>query len=134
MFDLAWDVHELEELISMGRKLRVKMATLCDKLKGDALSRKEDEVSLRITDLQSELTKFVKILTRHQRTAATHCLVIMISAEERNRKPYALPVQCLPYKGLKDSEIRDIGNKVIEDMHKRGMKVAGMFYDYIYAN
>ena len=73
----------------MGRKLRVEMATLCDKLKGDALSREED--SLRITGLQSELTKFVKLFTRHQRTAATHFLVIMISAEEWNRKPYALP-------------------------------------------
>ena len=54
----------------------------------------------------------------------------MISTEERNRKPYALPVQCLPYKGLKDSEIWDIGNKVIQEMHKRGMKVAGMFCMY----
>ena len=36
-----------------------------------------------------------------------------------------------PYKGLKDSEIRDIGNKVIQEMHKWGMKIAGMFYDVI---
>ena len=97
-------------------------------MKESASSRERNNVSLRITNLRSELTKFEKILTHHQRTAATHCLVIMISAEERNRKPYALPIQCLPYKGLKDSEIRDIGNKVIQEMHKRGMKVAGIFY------
>ena len=32
VFGLAWDVHELEELMSLGRKLRVEIATLCDKL------------------------------------------------------------------------------------------------------
>ena len=52
----------------------------------------------------------------------------MSSTEERNRKPYALPVQCMPYKGLKDSEVMDIGNKVIQEMHKQGMKVAGMYF------
>ena len=51
MFGLAWDVYELEELISMGRKLCVEMASLCDKLKGDALSREVDEVSWQIMDL-----------------------------------------------------------------------------------
>ena len=51
----------------------------------------------------------------------------MISTEERSKKPYALPVQCLPYKGLKDGEVREIGNKVIQEMHKRNMKVAGKY-------
>ena len=91
--------------------------------------KKKKNVSLWITNLRSELTEFMKILTRHQRTAATHGLVVMISTEVQNRKLYALPVQCLPYKGLKDSEIRDIGNKVIQEMHNWGMKVAGMFHN-----
>ena len=70
----------------------------------------------------------MKSVTCHQRSAATQCLVVMISTEERNRKPYALPVQCMTYKGLKDSEVRDIGNKVIQEMDERGMKVAGMYF------
>ena len=37
----------------------------------------------------------------------------MISPEERNRKPYALPVQCLPYAGLGDDQIQSLVNKVI---------------------
>ena len=44
----------MEELISMGRKLRVEIATLCDNLKGSASSREKD-VSF---NLQSELSYF----------------------------------------------------------------------------
>ena len=38
MFGLAWDVHELDELNSTERKLRVEIAVLSDKFKGDAAS------------------------------------------------------------------------------------------------
>ena len=92
------------------------------------MDSERDNVALRLTNIRNEVTKFVKGVTRHQRTAATRCLVVMISTEERNKKPYALPVQCIPYKGLKDSEVREIGNKVIQEMCKRDMKVAGMFF------
>ena len=50
----------------------------------------------------------------------------MISSEERSKKPYALPVQCIPYKGLSDSTVRELANKVIHEMVKRRIKVAGM--------
>jgi len=38
-------------------------------------------------------------LSRQKRTAATHLFVVMISPEGRQRKPYALPIQCVPYTG-----------------------------------
>jgi len=49
----------------------------------------------------------------------------MISNEERNNKSYALPVQCLPYKGLSDMKVRELANYIIQEMVKRRMKVAG---------
>ena len=49
----------------------------------------------------------------------------MISCEERRSKPYALPVQCIPYKGLDDMKIHELANNVIQEMVKRNMKVAG---------
>ena len=49
----------------------------------------------------------------------------MISNEERNKKPYALPIQCLPYKGLSDSKVRELANHIITEMVQRKMKVAG---------
>ena len=54
----------------------------------------------------------------------------MISPESRSSKPYALPVQCIPYASLKDREVRDILNDVIREMVKLGMKVAGILIVY----
>ena len=49
----------------------------------------------------------------------------MISSEERRKKPYALPGQCIPYKGLGDRTVRDLANAIIREMSKHQMKVAG---------
>ena len=46
---------------------------------------------------QEKVRNFIRSITRHKRTAATHVLVTMISPSERNVKPYALPVSCIPY-------------------------------------
>ena len=48
--------------------------------------------------------------------------VLMISSELRNKKPYAVPVQCIPYAGMRESDIRQLINLLIKEM---GMKVAG---------
>ena len=69
---------------------------------------------------------FIKGAVLHQHITATHVLVFMISNEEINRqKPYALPVQCLPYKGLSDAKVWKLANEIINEMIRRGMKVAG---------
>ena len=107
MLSLMWDVHQLEEINSVGKRLRVEVATLCDQLERRAIHQEHDNIARKLSSLRDELTEFVKGLTRHQRVAATHCLVVMISTEERRRKPYALPIQCLPCRGLKDSQVRD---------------------------
>ena len=79
----------------------------------------------RLSQVKSLLQDIVKGFYRYRRTAATHVLVIMISTETRTKKPYALPIQCLPYRGLTDSEIRVLLNSVIKEMALLGMKVAG---------
>ena len=43
------------------------------------------------------------------------------SPEERDVKPYAMPIQCLAYKSLKDSE-----DNVVEKLLARKIKVAGI--------
>jgi len=51
----------------------------------------------------------------------------MISTEDRRKKLYALPVQCIPYKGIGDALVRELANKVICEMVKRKMNVAGRY-------
>ena len=106
MFSLAWNVRELDHLNSKGRSLRVEISTLLDKLKDPSFDRKY--LPCKLDGVKSAAEEFIKGVTRQQRVAATHCLVIMISPEDRNRKPYAFPVQCLSYKGLKDRQVREM--------------------------
>ena len=82
-------------------------------------------VARKLSTIQANLKDFVTSLSRHQRTAATHIWVIMISPETRQSKPYALPVQCIPYKSLTAVDAWLLINKVVSQMVERRMDVAG---------
>jgi len=125
MIILVWKIKELGELNDMGRKLCGNINLLISKINRDNSSWRVDNIPDQLQVICQTLTTFIKGLTRHQRTAATHVLVFMISEETRRRKPYALPVQCIPYKGLADGKVCDLANDVIREMCKRQMKVAG---------
>ena len=126
MVTLAWKIKELNELNHQGRSLHSAIGALSAKLSGECRWI-EDNIPSQLKDIRKQLAVFIKGVTRHQRTPATHILVFMISNEERDKKPYALPVQCIPYKGLSDSKVRQLANKIIHEMKIRNMKVAGNY-------
>lgn len=95
LYQLAWNVDEIGRLIDSGRKARVEVQCLLDSLKSGNESRAN--IHHRVSQVKSSLCEIVKGYYRYRRTAATHILVI-ISTETRTKKPYALPVQCLPYR------------------------------------
>lgn len=125
LFNLAWKVKELDELMKTGRQLMAELGVLVDKVNDCNYDLVKENTARRLTVLRKELCAFLKGIIRQQHTAATHVFIMMISPEERLHKPYAIPVQCLPYKGLKDQDARIISNKLIETMVNMGMKVAG---------
>ena len=49
-------------------------------------------------------------------------------------KPYAILVQCIPSAGLSDAKVRQLLNKLIEQMTIRGMKIRGELGFYIHVN
>lgn len=49
----------------------------------------------------------------------------MISPDKRDKKPYAIPIQCVSYRGMKDTTLRRLTNQIVHEMHHRQMKVAG---------
>ena len=124
---LGWTIDELSRNSKEGRQLLVQCATIKGCLGEAECDRVEINIPRQLTDLRVRATQFAKEVTRLRRTAATHLLVFMISHESRNQKPYALPIQCVPYKGLSEVAIRDLANKIIEEMVKRRMKVAGHY-------
>ena len=85
----------------------------------------KENVACALTSLSKRLEEAVKKLSKHQRTAASHIFVVLISRESRSCKPYGVPVQCLPIRGLKDKQAREIANRIIAEMTERNMKVAG---------
>lgn len=85
----------------------------------------DQNVASQLNDFRSALSSFVRSLSRHQRMQATHLFVFMISCDKRDTKPYAVPVQCLPYNSLPHSKLRHLINELIKEMESRGMKVAG---------
>ena len=123
MFSLCWEIEELKALTESGRHLLVEMEVLIDVLRGND---EEHNLPRRICNLKNELIDFVKRLTRFKRVPATHISVIMISSELRRSKPYALPVQCLPYAGMSESNIRRLLSSLILEMKKHDMVVRGI--------
>ena len=86
--DLAWKVKELSDLDDCGRELLRRLVALADLLDQQQHSIWEREnVPRRLAVIRDNLSSFVKRVTCHRRTAATHLLVFMISSEERNKKP-----------------------------------------------
>jgi len=127
---LSWKVKELNDLGEKGRALHSDLKDLMHKLQSRDDNNK-DNVPSCLTTLRQKATAFLKGIVRHQRNAATHVLVFMISPEERNKKPYALPVQCLPYRGISDTKVRKLADNIIQEMVKRNMNVAGKLHIYI---
>ena len=85
-----------------------------------------ENIPRRLSSFRKHLLAFEKAVTRHKCVAATHIFVVMISTEDRRKKTYALPIQCIPCQGLKNRQARDFCNKVVKEMEDRNMFVAGV--------
>ena len=125
MFELSWETQELSDLVNELTSIQPTISVMIEKLKGSQFNWQNDNVPRRLGSIRDTLVRIISSLSHFKRTAATHMFVVMISSELRNRKPYALPVQCLPYAGLKESDIRRIVKGVVQAMVDRNMKVCG---------
>lgn len=125
MFSLSWDIEELKNISTEGRMLRVELSSTLDTVSTADADFQQLNVARKITSIRERLGALVKEATRFKRKAATHIFVIMISSELRDCKPYALPVQCIPYAGLDEANMRRLVNSLIVEMVSCGMKVSG---------
>lgn len=87
----------------------------------------EHNTASKLTSIRTRLLAFIKRVEHFRRTPATHVFVLMLSSDLRVKKPYALPVQCLPYVGLKEVDIRKLITDLCKAMISYGMKVSGMY-------
>ena len=116
-----------KHLTEEGRQLKVDISVALDVLSMPVRFQREHNFAGKFTQIRSKLSAFVKCLYRFKLTPASHIFVVMISSAQRNKKPYALPVQSIPYAGLKERDIRRLVNAVVKETVNAGMKVAGIF-------
>ena len=88
----------------------------------------QQNVARKLTSLRKCVTTFVKSVMRFKRTPATHIFVLMISQQDRRTKLYALPIQCVPYAGLKERDIRRLVSTAAKVITDHGLKVTGKLY------
>ena len=75
---------------------------------------------------------YLKDLYKKKRMAATHALVVMVSDEERKRKPYAISVQYVPYQSITDQQARWIAHEVKLKMIEEDLTVISKFDNVLY--
>ena len=75
--------------------------------------------------LASSLCGLIKPMAHFRRDSATCIFVLMVSSDTCDRKPYALLVQCVPYSGLKETDVCSLVSSLCEKMVTLGMKVSG---------
>ena len=56
----------------------------------------------------------------------------LVSDERRNKKPYALPVQYIPYKSIKDQHVRDMTDAIKSKMMELDLKPVGTLDEIIF--
>ena len=82
---------------------------------------------LAIRDVTMDTKIYLRNLFKKRRADTTHILVLILSDERRQRKPYALPVRFVPYRGLRDQYVRYLTRSIKEHMTQRGLVLVGMF-------
>ncbi len=121
LFSAGWTVEELQKLLKDHQEITVNLSTLQDLLETDDTS----SAARNLTNIRQQLTDFIRSLSRHKRTAASNVYVLMISSEQRRVKPYAIPIQLLPYKSINEDTMRILVRAVLKVMKSLGMKAIG---------
>ena len=132
LLEAAWELEEHRHLYNEAQRIAQQLSATANAIKQANLPQTSlvnavpsANVPKLLSDVRPRLRQFFKDLYRKKRTPATHILVFMLSESRRLKKPYAIPVQCLPYSGISDSKLRLLTNKIKLEMKERGMKAVG---------
>ncbi|XP_072017737.1 uncharacterized protein [Amphiura filiformis] len=119
--NINWEILEISTLLKKAQEIVSDYTQLKTRTNNDI--KKVHAVKW------DEYTRYLRDIYKKKRTPATHVLVLMVSDEERKKKPYAVPVQYVPYKSITDAEAKKIADGVKEKMVEHGLKVVGIVTD-----
>lgn len=126
-----WDVVEFQTLLQQAQNLKQayeeELSYLNPAMVTPQVLRR---VKGSVRGMATEAKAYLRNLFKKRRTAATHVLVLMLSDERRQKKPYALPVRFVPYRTLRDQYVRDFTRQVKQKMTERGLHLVGEWYHF----
>lgn len=125
MLSLLWDLEELNHLNQEARALTTAISVALDVLAMPQTAQRKHNLPRQLGSIRTKVCEVIKGVYHFKRTPATHSFVMMISSALRDRKPYAIPIQCFPYAGLKESDMRRLVTSIVEVMTREGMQIAG---------
>jgi len=124
LFAAGWKIEELKQLVGHFQKAILSVTSVSSVITDGVTDSIEANVACQLSNIRETATSLIRDLSRHKRVPATHIFVMMISCEQRNVKPYSLPIQCLPYHSINHQQLRLLISNLVKEMTSRGMKVA----------
>ena len=123
---LCWERVEYNTLLQQAHSIKSNLEMLLSNLCPE--SPRTGDVIKSMKNVKSDLLKYFRnVYIKRRQPAATHILVFLLSEERRNKKPYALPIQYIPYKSIRDQFIRDMNNEIKTVMVSMGMRPVGKY-------
>ena len=120
-------MEELTQLVDRLQTTITTVSSVTEMVADPTVNLVDANVARRLSYIRETVTSLVRDLTRQKRTPATHIFVLMISSELRDIKPYALPVQCVPYHSITQQQLRQLVSRLVNEMTSRGMNIAGQY-------
>ncbi|XP_035694410.1 uncharacterized protein LOC118428452 [Branchiostoma floridae] len=122
LFALGWEVDSYKKLLAVNVEVTSTMQNMVDALKAGNFPG-------GLRELREKLKWYFKGVHSKKREAASHLMIFMISDEQRNMKPYAVPVRVLPCRVVKDEQLRNLKDELKTAMEAIGMVVVGFVTD-----
>ena len=123
---LCWERVEFNTLLLQSGKFKDLYENLVACLNPQT-PRVKDVVDSMKNIEKDALTYLRNLFVKKRQPAATHILLFLLSDEKRNRKPYAIPIQYIPYHSIKDQFVRDMSKDIKVAMTTMGLKPVGKF-------
>ncbi len=125
LMELSWERVEYSELLQQCQCLLSYVKTLKVSV---GQSRQVLHVKKSMCEKKSEWENYIRnLFVKRRQPAATHVFIFLLSDECRNKKPYCLPIQYVPYHSLKDQTLRELTNNIRKEMAKLGMLSIGLY-------
>ena len=123
LMHLCWETVEYNTLLQQAQAIHSRLDSLLPFL--NPASPRVVDVTASLNNMANDWKEYLQnVFVKKRQPAATHVLMLMVSEERRNKKPYALPVQYVPYYSIRDQYIRDLSKEVKTEMTKLGMKTS----------